>query len=107
MVICITNSIDSPLAQTADIRLYAAPSEVKYFQAPLVSRVTQLALADALLVLVGLRRKRKALIHLRRAEEQLLKRRLNGSRLLRQQPARERRLRSAKPTAARRGRPRV
>ena len=78
--ICITNSINSPLAQTADIRLYAAPSEVKYFQAPLASRVAQLALADALLVLVGLRRKRKALVHLRRAEEQLLKRRINGSR---------------------------
>jgi hypothetical protein len=32
------------------------------------------------LVLVGLGRKRKALVHLRRAEEQLLKRRINGSR---------------------------
>ncbi len=78
--ICITNSINSPLAQTADIRLFAAPSEVKYFQAPLASRLTQLALADALLVLVGLGRKRKALAHLRRAEEQLLKRRISGSR---------------------------
>src|SRR5579875_1374046 len=29
--ICITNSIDSLLAQAADVRLYAAPSEVKYF----------------------------------------------------------------------------
>lgn len=105
-VICITNSINSPLAQAADIRLYAAPSEVKYFQAPLASRVAQLALADALLVLVGQRRKRKALIHLRRAEEQLLKRRLVGSRLVRQ-PAKERRLRSAKPAAARRERPQV
>ena len=95
--ICITNSIDSPLARAADVRLYAAPSEVKYFQAPLASRVTQLALADALLVLVGLRRKRKALVHLRRAEEQLLGRRLNASRL-RVQPAKKRRTHSAIPT---------
>lgn len=76
--ICITNSIDSPMARAADIRLYAAPSEVKYFQAPLASRVTQLALADALLVILGLRQKRKALAHLRRAEEYLLQRRVPG-----------------------------
>lgn len=73
--ICITNSVGSPLAQAADIPLYAAPSAVKYFQAPLASRVTQLALADVLLVLIGQRRKRQALAHIRRAEEYLLKRR--------------------------------
>jgi RpiR family carbohydrate utilization transcriptional regulator len=76
--ICITNSIDSLLAQAADIRLYGAPSEVKYFQAPLASRVTQLAIADALLVELGIRYKRQALAHLRRAEEHLLQRRLTG-----------------------------
>jgi RpiR family carbohydrate utilization transcriptional regulator len=74
--ICITNAIGSPLAQSADIRLYAAPSEVRYFQAPLASRVGQLALADALLVLLVRERKRKALAHLERAEEHLLKRRM-------------------------------
>jgi RpiR family transcriptional regulator, carbohydrate utilization regulator len=74
--ICITNSIGSPLAEAADIRLYAAPSEVKYFQAPLASRVTQLAVADALLTALGLKRKRQALTHLRRAEEALLKHRV-------------------------------
>jgi len=78
--ICITNSINSPLAQVADIRLYAAPSEVKYFQAPLASRVAQLALADALLVRLGLRRKRKALAHWERAEENLLRRRIPARR---------------------------
>jgi DNA-binding MurR/RpiR family transcriptional regulator len=52
--ICITNSVNSPLAHAADVPLYAAPSEVKFFQAPLASRVTQLALADVLLVLAGL-----------------------------------------------------
>jgi DNA-binding MurR/RpiR family transcriptional regulator len=77
--ICITNSVGSPLARAADIRLYAAPSEVKYFQAPLASRVSQLALADALLVLLGTRRKRQAVAHLERAEEHLLRRRLEVS----------------------------
>ena len=76
--ICITNSIDSPLARAADIKLYAAPSEVRYFQAPLASRLTQLALADALLVILGLQRKHEAVAHLERAEEHLLKRRLSG-----------------------------
>ncbi|HEX5482320.1 MAG TPA: MurR/RpiR family transcriptional regulator [Terriglobia bacterium] len=74
--VCITNSIDSLLAQTADVRLYAAPSEVKYFQAPLASRVTQLAVADALVVELGVQRRRRALAHLRRAEEHLLQRRM-------------------------------
>ena len=74
--ICITNSIGSPLGQAADIPLYAAPSAVKYFQAPLASRVTQLALADVLLVLIAQRRRRQVLAHMRGAEEFLLKRRL-------------------------------
>jgi len=83
--VCITNSIGSPLAQAADVRLYAAPSEVKYFQAPLASRVTQLALADALLVILGLQRKRRALAHLEQAEEHLLKRRLGTGRVMRRE----------------------
>jgi DNA-binding MurR/RpiR family transcriptional regulator len=74
--ICITNSVDSPLAQAADITLYAAPSKVKYSQAPLASRVSQLALADALLVILYRDRKRGALAHLARAEENLLNRRI-------------------------------
>jgi DNA-binding MurR/RpiR family transcriptional regulator len=75
-MICITNSIGSPLAQAADIPLYAAPSAVKYFQARFASRVTQLALADVLLALIGQRRKRQALSHIQRAEEFLLKHRM-------------------------------
>jgi len=77
--ICITNSVDSPLARAADIPLYAAPSAVKYFQAPLASRVSQLAIADVLLVLIGQRRKRQALTHIRRAEEYLLRHRMPGA----------------------------
>ncbi len=75
--ICITNSVGSPLSAAADISLYAAPSAVKYFQAPLASRVTQLVLADVLLVLIGQRRRRQVLTHIRRAEEYLLKHRLS------------------------------
>jgi DNA-binding MurR/RpiR family transcriptional regulator len=74
--ICITNSIGSPLSHAADIPLYAAPSAVKYFQAPLASRVTQLVLADVLLVLIAQRRRRQVLAHMRGAEEFLLKHRL-------------------------------
>lgn len=78
--LCITNSVGSPLAQAADIRMYAAPSEVKFFQAPLAFRVSQLALADALLVILATQRKRKAVAHLERAEENLLRRRMRHTR---------------------------
>lgn len=74
--LCITNSINSPLARLADCHLYAAPCEIRYFQVALVSRVLQLALIDALVFALAARRKRKALAHLERAEEHLLKRRL-------------------------------
>lgn len=74
--ICITNSIGSPLAKATDFPLYAAPSAVKYFQAPMASRVSQLALADVLLVLIGQARKRQALTHLQRAEQFLLTHRM-------------------------------
>ena len=86
--LCITNSIDSLLAQTADLRLYAAPSEVKYFQAPLASRVTQLSIADALLEELRVRNRRRASAHLRRAEEHLLQRRMEGPRRRRNPAAR-------------------
>lgn len=74
--ICITNSVDSLVAKAADIRLYAAPSEVKYFQAPLASRVTQMAIADALLDELSRSNRRRTLSHLRRAGEHLLHRRM-------------------------------
>jgi len=80
--ICITNSLGSPLAREADFALYAAPSEVKYFQAPLAPRVTQLAVADVLLVLIGQRRKRQALSHIRQMEEYLLRRRTGNAQTL-------------------------
>jgi len=76
--LCITNSMNSRLAKLADFHLYASPSEIRYIQGALASRVPQLALLDALVFELATRRKRKALAHLERAEEHLLKRRLLG-----------------------------
>lgn len=76
--LCITNSMNSRLAKIADYHLYASPSEIRYIQGALASRVPQLALLDALVFELATRRKRRALAHLERAEEHLLKRRLSN-----------------------------
>ncbi|MDQ1470500.1 MAG: hypothetical protein QOJ99_1980 [Bryobacterales bacterium] len=74
--ICLTNSMKSPITACADYALFATPSEIKYFQAPLASRVTQLALVDALFVFLAQRHKDRTAAQLRNAGEELLKRRL-------------------------------
>ena len=74
--ICLTNSVRSPITHAADIALFATPSEVKYFQAPLASRITQLAIVDALFVSLALKNKDRTAIQLRNAGEELLKQRL-------------------------------
>ena len=74
--ICLTNSMKSEIVRHADLALYATPSEVKYFQAPLASRITQLAVVDALFVAVTSRHKNRTATRLRDSAEQLLKRRL-------------------------------
>jgi DNA-binding MurR/RpiR family transcriptional regulator len=56
--------------------LYATPSEIKYFQAPLASRITQLALVDALFVSIALRRKNRTLAQLQSAGIKLLEHRI-------------------------------
>ena len=70
--LCLTNCMKSPITTHSDVVLYAAPSEVKYFQAPLASRVTQLALVDALFVSIAHRRKNKTTLYLQKAGEKLL-----------------------------------
>ena len=70
--LCLTNCMKSPITAQADMALYAAPSEVKYFQAPLASRITQLALVDALFVSIALRRKNRTLAQLQSAGIKLL-----------------------------------
>jgi DNA-binding MurR/RpiR family transcriptional regulator len=73
---CLTNSMKSPITELCDVVLCATPAEVKYFQAPLASRVTQLALIDALFVSVASRNKREVAAHLQRSGERLLQQRI-------------------------------
>ncbi|MEW5976238.1 MAG: MurR/RpiR family transcriptional regulator [Acidobacteriota bacterium] len=74
----VTNCMKSPITEHSDLVLYATPSEVKYFQAPLASRITQLALVDALFVAIAQRRKNKTMMQLHRAGEKLLEHRLKN-----------------------------
>jgi RpiR family transcriptional regulator, carbohydrate utilization regulator len=74
--LCLTNCMRSPITDYADLALYATPSEIKYFQAPLASRITQLALVDALFVSIALRRKNKTMVQLQSAGEKLLEHRI-------------------------------
>jgi DNA-binding MurR/RpiR family transcriptional regulator len=72
----ITNCMKSPISVHSDLVLYATPSEIKYFQAPLASRITQLALVDVLFVAIAQHRKNKTALQLQRAGEKLLQHRL-------------------------------
>ena len=73
--LCITNSMKSPLTGFADHALFATPSEVKYFQAPLASRVTQLAIVDALFVRIAQHNRDKTALRLQSSAEELMSRR--------------------------------
>lgn len=75
--ICLTNSIRSPITAFADIVLHATPGEVKYFQAPLASRVTQLAVIDSLFAALAIDRKSKTMSQLHRIGEQLMEHRIS------------------------------
>lgn len=74
--ICLTNAMKSPITTYSDYSLYATPSEIKYFQAPLASRVTQLALIDALFVFLALKHKTRTAAKLQQSGEELIKRRI-------------------------------
>jgi DNA-binding MurR/RpiR family transcriptional regulator len=67
--LAVTNCMMSPIVDQSDLVLYATPSQIKYFQAPLASRITQLALVDALFVSIARRRKNKTVKLLQRAGE--------------------------------------
>lgn len=75
--ICLTNSIRSPITAFADIALHATPSEVKYFMAPLASRVTQLAVLDSLFVSIAQNQKGQTMSQLHKVGEKLLERRMS------------------------------
>jgi RpiR family transcriptional regulator, carbohydrate utilization regulator len=76
VTICLTNSVKSAITAHAGISLFATPSEVKYFEAPLASRVTQLAVLDALFVSIAQRNKERTAIRLRDTGKELLKQRI-------------------------------
>ena len=76
--ICLTNSMKSEITHHADLALFATPSEIKYFQAPMASRITQLAVVDALFVAVALKHKNRTVKQLQNAGEELQKRRITG-----------------------------
>lgn len=76
--ICLTNAMKSPITIHSDLCLYATPSEIKYFQAPLASRVTQLAAIDALFVALALKHKDRTAGYLQQSGEELLKRRMTS-----------------------------
>jgi RpiR family transcriptional regulator, carbohydrate utilization regulator len=78
--LCLTNCVQSPLTKQADLALFAAPSEIKYFQAPLAARIAQLALVDALFVAIALKQKKRTMAQLRRAGIELLEHRLGKGR---------------------------
>jgi DNA-binding MurR/RpiR family transcriptional regulator len=73
--ICLTNALKSPITEHSDLSLYETPGEIMYFQAPLASRITQLAVIDALFVSYALKNKEKTAARLQRSGEELLKRR--------------------------------
>ena len=73
--ICLTNAMKSVITRYSDLSLYAAPSEINYFQAPLASRITQLAVIDALFVYLALKNKNKTAARLQESAQALLPRR--------------------------------
>jgi DNA-binding MurR/RpiR family transcriptional regulator len=75
--VCLTNALKSPITAHGDLCLYATPSEIKYFQAPLASRITQLAVIDALFVTLALKNRNKTAARLQQSGEELLKSRLD------------------------------
>jgi DNA-binding MurR/RpiR family transcriptional regulator len=74
--ICLTNAMKSPITACSKIALYATPSEIKYFQAPLASRITQLAVIDAIFVFLAQKNKNLTASRLQESGEELLKYRL-------------------------------
>lgn len=72
--ISLTNTMGSAITKHSDMSLYATPGDVKYFKAPLASRVTQLAVIDALFVWLATADKAKAADRLQASADELLRR---------------------------------
>jgi len=70
--ICITNFGRSPITRVADIHLFTASQETKFRTEPLVSRLAQMAVVDALFVGTALRNPDSAVRHMRNTERALI-----------------------------------
>ncbi len=70
--VCLTNALNSPITVPSDLCLHATPSEIKYFQAPLASRITQLALIDAIFVALASKHRNRTAGHLQQTVEELV-----------------------------------
>jgi DNA-binding MurR/RpiR family transcriptional regulator len=70
--IALTNFGRSPLTRVAEIRLFTASQETRFRSEPLVSRLAQMAVVDALFVAVALQNPAAAVRHMRTVEEALV-----------------------------------
>lgn len=70
--ICITNFGRSAITRVSDIHLFTASQETKFRSEPLVSRLAQMAVVDALFVGTALRNPDAAVRHMRNTERALI-----------------------------------
>ncbi|MFQ5835937.1 MAG: MurR/RpiR family transcriptional regulator [bacterium] len=70
-VICITNYINSPIAQLADIKLITSFREIIFRIAAMAARVAQLTIIEALYVNVAIKMKEKAVRNIEKLEKLL------------------------------------
>lgn len=75
ITLSLTNAMKSPITKFSDLSLYATPSEINYFQSPLASRVTQLAVIDALFVGLALKHRSKTSARVQESRQELFKKR--------------------------------
>jgi len=70
-IICITNYVNSPMAQLADVKLITSFREIVFRIAAMAARVAQLTIIEALYVNVAIRMKEKAVRNIERLERLL------------------------------------
>jgi DNA-binding MurR/RpiR family transcriptional regulator len=68
-VISLTNSFKCPVTELADVTLFAASNHITYSQESATSRIAQLALLDALAVVIALGDLRRSMMHLELARD--------------------------------------
>jgi RpiR family carbohydrate utilization transcriptional regulator len=73
--ICLTTFLNSPITQVADLKLFTAPVKTLYQKIDIHSRTAQIAVLDAIYVLLLLQDSGRLAVNVSRAEEELLKNR--------------------------------